>query len=63
MAAYVDWSGHNKRLVIDAVDEWFREHGTPCAETAHQDDECIIDSIDLVGKIADIIVKYNEEES
>ena len=46
-----------KEKVFKLIDEWLKEHNYPCGETVHQNDDCVIDSVSLVGDLADL---YND---
>lgn len=46
-----------KEKVLKLIEEWLKEHDYPCGETVHQNDDCVIDSVSLVGNIADL---YND---
>jgi len=57
-----DITDKKKDDVINAILNWCEEHNCSNGETLHQNDNCIIDSPDLISHIIDNILKFEEYE-
>lgn len=51
-----------KEKVFKLVEEWLKEHEYPNGESVHQNDDCIIDSVSLVGDLADLFYDVRQLE-
>ena len=51
-----------KEKVFKLVQEWLKEHDYPAGESVYQNDECIIDSVSLVGDLADLFYDVRQLE-
>lgn len=51
-----------KEKIFKLIEEWLKEHDYPNGESVHQNDDCIIDSVSLVGDIADLFYDVRQLE-
>lgn len=59
----VDITDKKKDDIVNAILKWCGEHNCSNGETLHQNDNCIIDSPDLISHIIDNILKFETKEN
>jgi len=55
MTIRIDWT--NQVQALRLIETWLIKHNCYSGEMAQQDDDCTLDAIDLVGELADLLVK------
>lgn len=61
----IEWTQEMKDAVCKKIEEWITEHGSPATsgEGINQDDDCQIDSIELISDLVDDIIHPEIEDS
>lgn len=50
-----NYSKEQKEKICNLVYQWMKENNCHDSEQAHQNDECIINAINLIGDLADVV--------
>lgn len=57
MEIEIIWTPTKKRLVLQAIENWIREHHATAGEVIMQSDECTISAPELLSDIVDDIIQ------